>query len=63
MVASSGGVVVGTCVVKPLDAGAYELMSIAIQPAHQKSSYGTMLMKRVIDFFCKSGASPRDSYQ
>jgi GNAT superfamily N-acetyltransferase len=56
-VASSDGVVVGACVVQPLDAGAYELMSIAIQPAHQKSGYGTVLLKWVIDFFRKSGAS------
>jgi GNAT superfamily N-acetyltransferase len=56
-VASSDGVVVGACVVQPLDTGAYELMSIAIQPAHQKSGYGTGLLKWVIDFYRKSGAS------
>jgi ribosomal protein S18 acetylase RimI-like enzyme len=56
-VASSDGVVVGACVVQPLDAGAYELMSIAIQPAHQQSGYGTVLLKWVIEFFRKSGAS------
>ena len=34
-VASSAGVLVGVCVVKPLAPGAHELMSIAVQPAHQ----------------------------
>ncbi len=56
-VASSGGVVVGACVVQPLGEGTHELMNIAIQPAHQKSGYGTALLKWVIDFFHKSGAS------
>lgn len=55
-VASNGGVVVGACVVRPLGAGAYELMSIAIQPSHQKSGYGTALLKWVIDFFRNLGA-------
>lgn len=32
-------------------------MSIAIHPAHQKSGYGTTLLKWTIDFFRKSGAS------
>lgn len=32
-------------------------MSIATQPALQKSGYGTALLKWVIDFFRKSGAS------
>jgi len=56
-VASSGGAVVGACVVQSLGAGAHELMSIAIQPAHQKSGYGTALLKWVIDFFRESGSS------
>ncbi|MEL1265004.1 GNAT family N-acetyltransferase [Pseudoxanthomonas putridarboris] len=56
-VASNGEAVVGACLVQPLGAGAYELMSIAIQPAHQKSGHGTVLLKWVIDFFRKSGAS------
>jgi GNAT superfamily N-acetyltransferase len=55
-VASSSGIVVGACVVQPLGAGAYELMSIAVQPDHQKSGYGTALLKWVIDFFRKFGA-------
>jgi len=55
--ASSDGVVVGACVVQPLDAGAYELMSIAVQPAHQRAGFGTALLKWVIDFFRESGAS------
>lgn len=56
-IASSGGVLVGACVVQELGAGAHELMSIAIRPAHQKSGYGTALLKWVIDFFRGSGAS------
>jgi ribosomal protein S18 acetylase RimI-like enzyme len=56
-VASSNEAVVGACVVQPLGAGAYELMSIAVQPTHQKSGYGTALLKWVVVFFRKSGAS------
>ena len=32
-------------------------MSIAVQPAHQRFGYGTALLKWVIDFFRKYGAS------
>ncbi len=56
-VASSSGIVVGACVVQPLGTGTYELMSIAVHPDHQRSGYGTALLKWVIDFFRKSGAS------
>lgn len=56
-VASSSGAVVGACVVRPRGGGAHEIMSIAIQPAHQKCGHGTTLLKWVIDFFRKSGAS------
>lgn len=56
-VASSNGAVVGACVVRPLGADAHELMSIAVQPIHQKSGYGTALLKRVVDYFRKSNAS------
>ena len=55
-VASLDGVVVGACLVRRLGAGAHELMSIAIQPDHQKSGYGTALLKWVIEFYRKSGA-------
>ena len=55
-VASSGAVVVGACVVQPRSADTYELMSIAVHPAHQKSGYGTALLKWVIDFYRNSGA-------
>lgn len=48
--------IVGVCVVQPLGEGAYELMSIAVPPSHQKCGYGTALLKWVIDFFRKSGA-------
>ncbi len=55
-VASSGAVVVGACVVQPRGTDTHELMSIAVHPAHQKSGYGTALLKWVIDFFRNSGA-------
>lgn len=55
--ASIHGHVVGACVVQPLGQGAHELMSIAVHPGHQKSGYGTALLKWVIDFFRRSGAS------
>ena len=56
-VVSTHGAVVGACLVQPLGAGAHELMSIAVQPAHQKSGYGTALLKWVVDFYRRSGAS------
>jgi GNAT superfamily N-acetyltransferase len=55
-VASCNGAVMGACVVQPRGDGVQELMSIAVEPAHQKSGYGTALLKWVIDFFHKSGA-------
>ena len=55
-IASSDGTIVGVCVVQPIRTGTYELMSIAVQPSHQKSGYGTALLRWVIDFFRKSGA-------
>lgn len=55
-VASNGAVVVGACVVQPRGTDAYELMSIAVHPAHQKSGYGTGLLKWVISFFDSLGA-------
>lgn len=55
-VATSGAVVIGACVVQPLGTDTHELMSIAVQPAHQKSGYGTALLKWVIDFYRNSGA-------
>jgi ribosomal protein S18 acetylase RimI-like enzyme len=56
-VASRNETVVAACVVQPLGAGAHELMSIAVQPAHQRRGYGTALLKWVIDYFRKSGES------
>ncbi len=56
-VASSSGIVVGACVVQALGAGAHELMSIAVQPGHQRSGHGTAILKWVIDFFRGPGAS------
>ncbi|MCP9837977.1 GNAT family N-acetyltransferase [Cyanobium sp. N.Huapi 1H5] len=53
--ASCGALVVGTCVVQPRGTDVYELMCIAVHPAHQKSGYGTALLKWVIDFFRDSG--------
>ena len=55
-VVSSDAVVVGACVVQPRGSDTHELMSIAVLPTHQKSGYGTALLKWVIDFFRKSGA-------
>ena len=55
-VATIAGGVVGACLVQPLGAGAHELMSIAVQPACQKSGYGTALLKWVIEFYRESGA-------
>lgn len=55
-VASNEGFVVGACVVQSLGKGRYELMNIAVQTSHQKSGYGTALLKWIIDFFRKSGA-------
>lgn len=55
-VASCGDVVVGACVVQPRGSGAYEIMSIAVQPDYQKSGYGTALLKFVIDSFRSAGA-------
>ncbi len=49
-------VVVGACVVQPRGADTYELMSIAVDPARQKSGYGTALLKWVIDYYRNAGA-------
>lgn len=55
-VVSSGAVVVGACIVQPRGPDTHELMSIAVLPVHQKSGYGTALLKWVIDFFRNAGA-------
>lgn len=55
-VAQSKGVVVGACAVLPLEAGVYELMSIAVHPDHQKCGHGGALLEWVIGFFRKAGA-------
>lgn len=55
--ASNNGTVVGACVVQPRGGNVYELMSIAVHPDHQMSGYGTALLKWVIDFFRRGGAS------
>jgi ribosomal protein S18 acetylase RimI-like enzyme len=49
-------VVVGACVVQPRGTDTHELMSIAKEINHQKSGYGTALLKWVIDFFRDAGA-------
>lgn len=54
---SSGGTVLGACVVKPLDSGAHELMSIATQPDHQKCGLGAALLKWVIGYYRNIGAT------
>jgi ribosomal protein S18 acetylase RimI-like enzyme len=55
-VASAGAMVVGACVVQHRGTGTHELMSIAVHSAHQKSGYGTALLKWVIDYFRSAGA-------
>ncbi len=56
-VASNNGTVVGACVVQPRETGVQELMSIAVHPEHRKSGIGAMLLKWVIDFYRRAGAS------
>jgi len=56
-VALKCGVVVGACVVQPLGADSYELMSIAVKLEHQQCGCGTALLKWVIDYYRKTGAS------
>ena len=56
-VAISNEIVMGACVVKPRGAGVHELMSIAVHPDYQQSGNGTALLKWVIDFFQRAGAS------
>lgn len=55
-VASLDGVAVGACVVEPRGTETHELMSIAVDPAHQKSGYGTALLRWVIAFYRTAGA-------
>lgn len=55
-VASEGGETVAACAILPIGADRYELMSIAVHPAHQKSGYGTALLQWIIDFFRAAGA-------
>lgn len=55
-IVSRDAVVVGACVIQPLSEDAYELMSIAVHPDHQKSGYGTALLQWVLDFYRGSGA-------
>lgn len=55
-VASIDSIAVGACVVQPRSIDTYELMSIAVHIAHQKSGYGTALLKWVIDFSRHAGA-------
>ena len=55
-VASRDGVVVGACVVQAQEAGAHELMSIAVRPTHQQSGHGSALLKWVIEYFRQAGA-------
>ncbi len=55
-VVSSDTVLVGACLVQPRSTDTYELMCIAVHPAHQKFGYGTALLKWVIDFYHNSGA-------
>ncbi|PHV02436.1 GNAT family N-acetyltransferase [Iodobacter sp. BJB302] len=56
-VASSNEAVVAACVVLQIKAGIYEIMSIAVQTAHQQAGYGTALLTWIIDFYRQSDAS------
>ena len=56
-VALNNEVVVGACAVQPREAGVHELMNIAVHPDHQQSGNGTVLLKWVINFFRRIGAS------
>ncbi len=55
-VASSGALVVGTCVVQPRGTDTHELMSIAVHPDHQQLGYGTALLTWVIEYYRRAGA-------
>ena len=55
-VASSDDVITGVCVCLPRSNDAYELMNIAVAPAHQGSGYGSRLLEWVVDFLGEAGA-------
>lgn len=55
-VATKGEAVVGACVVQPIGARVFELMSIAVHPDHQKCGYGTALLKSIVEFYRTYGA-------
>lgn len=55
-VAIVDGTTVGACVVEPRTADAYELMSIAVRPEHQRLGIGNGLLKWVIDYYRTLGA-------
>jgi ribosomal protein S18 acetylase RimI-like enzyme len=55
-VADFQGTLAGVCVVKPVAPHAYELMSIAVAPSHQKHGIGTQLLEYVIAAVGQSGA-------
>lgn len=54
---SSKGIVLGACVVSPLDNGTYEIMSIAVRQDQQGCGLGTTLLKWVIEYFRDAGAT------
>lgn len=56
-VALSNEAVVAACLVQPIKAGIYEIMSIAVQTAYQQAGYGTALLTWIIDFYRRSDAS------
>ncbi len=55
-VAYANDVVVGACVLKPVQGGMVELMNIAVSPSNQQSGIGTRLLRNVIDKVKGSGA-------
>lgn len=56
-VISDDKAVCGVCAVQELEAGVYELMSIAVDEARQQSGAGTALLRWLIDALRQSGAT------
>jgi len=56
LVAYANEVLVGSCVIKPIGRGMFELMNMAVSPSHQHTGIGTRLLETVIDNLKRSGA-------
>jgi len=55
-IAYSKDALVGSCIVKPIERGALELMNIAVSPSTQRNGIGAQLLKYVIEIARESGA-------